>query len=78
MTPFFDFMKFGVASLVSSSVFEVSRPHLFFVFHGDVRCVCFCPVSMQVKRIFVGGLSSDSSDEDLREYFEQFGKVSHG
>lgn len=24
----------------------------------------------------MGGLSSDSSDEDLKEYFEQFGKVS--
>ncbi len=31
---------------------------------------------MQVKRIFVGGLSADSSDEDLKEYFEQFGRVS--
>ena len=24
----------------------------------------------------MGGLSSDSCDEDLKEYFEQFGKVS--
>lgn len=32
----------------------------------------------QVKRIFVGGLSSDSSEEDLRDYFETFGKVSDG
>jgi len=31
-----------------------------------------------VKRIFVGGLSSDSLEEDLREYFEQFGKVREG
>ena len=34
----------------------------------------FCVV--KVKRIFVGGLSSDSSEEDLRDYFETFGKVS--
>lgn len=33
---------------------------------------------VQVKRIFVGGLSSDSSDDDLKEYFEQFGKVCNG
>ena len=33
------------------------------------------PFLPQVKRIFVGGLSSDSMEEDLREYFEQFGKV---
>ena len=33
------------------------------------------PPLPQVKRIFVGGLSSDSMEEDLREYFEQFGKV---
>lgn len=29
----------------------------------------------QTRRIFVGGLSSDSCDEDLREYFNSFGKV---
>jgi RNA recognition motif-containing protein len=36
--------------------------------------ICF---HLQVKRIFVGGLSSESCDEDLKEYFEQFGKVSN-
>ncbi len=37
---------------------------------GD--CVCL----LQVKRIFVGGVSSDSVNDDLKNYFEQFGKVS--
>lgn len=32
-------------------------------------------LSNKVKRIFVGGLSSESCDEDLKDYFEQFGKV---
>lgn len=31
-------------------------------------------LSNKVKRIFVGGLSSDSTEDDLREYFEDFGK----
>ena len=29
-----------------------------------------------MKRIFVGGLSAETNEEDLREYFEQFGIVS--
>ena len=29
-----------------------------------------------MKRIFVGGLSSDTTEEDLKDYFEQFGAVS--
>ena len=29
-----------------------------------------------MKRIFVGGLSSDTTEEDLKDYFEQFGVVS--
>ena len=29
----------------------------------------------QAKRIFVGGVSSDSEELDLKGYFEQFGKV---
>ena len=33
-------------------------------------------LQVHVKRIFVGGLSSDTTEEDLKEYFEQFGKVS--
>lgn len=28
-----------------------------------------------MKRIFVGGLSSDSTEDDLENYFEEFGKV---
>ncbi|XP_064391521.1 RNA-binding protein Musashi homolog 1-like [Halichondria panicea] len=31
--------------------------------------------SNKVKRIFVGGVSSDSVNDDLKNYFEQFGKV---
>ena len=31
---------------------------------------------LQVRRIFVGGLSSDTSEEDMRDFFEQFGEVS--
>lgn len=31
-----------------------------------------------MKRIFVGGLSAETNEEDLREYFEQFGIVSAG
>jgi RNA-binding protein Musashi len=34
-------------------------------------------VPHRVKRIFVGGLSSDSTEDDIRKYFEQFGKVTH-
>lgn len=30
---------------------------------------------VQVRRIFVGGLSSDTVEDDMREYFEQFGTV---
>jgi RNA-binding protein Musashi len=30
---------------------------------------------VHVKRIFVGGLSSDTTEEDLKDYFEQFGAV---
>ncbi len=35
-----------------------------------------CVGVLQVKRIFVGGVSSDSVNDDLKNYFEQFGKVS--
>lgn len=31
-----------------------------------------------MKRIFVGGLSSDTTEADLKEYFEEFGTVSTG
>ena len=40
-------------------------------------CVTF-NLQTHVKRIFVGGLSSDTEEEDLRTYFEQFGDVSRG
>lgn len=38
-----------------------------------VRCL-----QVHVKRIFVGGLSAETNEDDLREYFEQFGIVSVG
>lgn len=31
--------------------------------------------SRENKKIFVGGLPADFSEEDLRKHFEQFGKV---
>ena len=45
---------------------------------AGVHCCPFPPLFpfSQVKRIFVGGLSSDSTEDDIRKYFEQFGKVS--
>ena len=30
---------------------------------------------MSVKKIFIGGLSDEISDDDLRDYFSQFGEV---
>ena len=32
---------------------------------------------LKVRRIFVGGLSSDTDEEDMKEFFEVFGPVSY-
>jgi len=34
--------------------------------------------SRENKKIFVGGLPSDFSEDELRKHFEQFGKVGQG
>ena len=31
-----------------------------------------------MKRIFVGGLSSDTTETDMKDYFEEFGEVREG
>lgn len=33
---------------------------------------------MRVKKIFVGGLDSRTTEEDFKEYFSQFGDVTEG
>lgn len=38
-------------------------------------CVCFFQMVTRTKKIFVGGLSANTVVEDVKQYFEQFGKV---
>lgn len=39
--------------------------------------LCLCPQMVtRTKKIFVGGLSAPSTLEDVKNYFEQFGRVS--
>ncbi|XP_073902225.1 RNA-binding protein Musashi homolog 2 isoform X3 [Castor canadensis] len=44
---------------------------------GDVRTASWCQPQMvtRTKKIFVGGLSANTVVEDVKQYFEQFGKV---
>lgn len=46
------------------------------------ECCTFFPSFVQLvtrtKKIFVGGLSVNTTIEDVKQYFDQFGKVSGG
>jgi len=45
---------------------------------GSVRAVLlmFVQLVTKTKKMFVGGLSASTTVDDVRSYFEQFGKVS--
>ncbi|TNN86819.1 RNA-binding protein Musashi 2 [Liparis tanakae] len=46
------------------------------------QAVCICagdvPMVTRTKKIFVGGLSANTVVEDVKQYFEQFGKCFRG
>ena len=52
------------------------------VFNSDLFTFTFYIIKFQMvtrtKKIFVGGLSAPSTLEDVKNYFEQFGRVSLG
>lgn len=37
--------------------------------------MCTLQMITKTKKIFIGGLSATSTVEDMKQYFEQFGKV---
>nr|XP_023692085.1 RNA-binding protein Musashi homolog 2-like [Paramormyrops kingsleyae] len=57
----------------------IKTPHISITFQrwGQSTCVSLEPQLMvtRTKKIFVGGLSANTVVEDVKQYFEQFGKV---
>ena len=41
----------------------------------DLLINCLVFVNLQTKKIFVGGVSQETSAEEVKAYFSQFGKV---
>lgn len=63
----------------SLTVYEVSLKVLHKAFEALSLIISCRPFSFQMvtrtKKIFVGGLSANTVVEDVKQYFEQFGKV---
>ena len=38
--------------------------------------ICFQQLKQRTKKIFVGGVPTDMSEQTIRDYFEKFGPVS--
>uniref|UniRef100_A0A095C0L4 RNA-binding protein Musashi 1 n=1 Tax=Schistosoma haematobium TaxID=6185 RepID=A0A095C0L4_SCHHA len=40
-----------------------------------MKLCLFCKVSTKTKRVFIGGVATQTTNEELSEYFSQFGKL---